>query len=91
MRSQMQRDASSRHKIWMMRKLQRRMLRRGYKMKGHSLTRQNYFNQNSQKRDITVVEFRCNSGFKLRGRSSLRCVDGEWNGKVPTCVRESEQ
>ncbi|XP_035691422.1 CUB and sushi domain-containing protein 1-like [Branchiostoma floridae] len=33
-----------------------------------------------------VVQFTCNSGYKLVGRSSLTCqADATWDGTVPTC------
>ena len=36
------------------------------------------------------LEFKCDSGYKLKGQRVLKCVNGKWNGKTPTCVRSSK-
>ncbi|XP_073243400.1 CUB and sushi domain-containing protein 1-like [Porites lutea] len=32
-----------------------------------------------------LVSFSCNEGFKLQGLRQIRCVQGKWNGSIPTC------
>jgi len=52
---------------------------------------EDYIGHNREKEQkITVVEFQCNTGYKLQGRNKLRCVNGEWDGRTPKCVRASE-
>ena len=32
-----------------------------------------------------LVSFSCNEGFKLQGLRQIICVQGKWNGSIPTC------
>ena len=32
-----------------------------------------------------LVSFSCNEGFKLQGLRQIKCVQGKWNGTIPTC------
>ena len=32
-----------------------------------------------------LVSFSCNEGFKLQGLRQIKCVQGKWNGSIPTC------
>ncbi|CAH3145902.1 unnamed protein product, partial [Porites lobata] len=32
-----------------------------------------------------LVSFSCNEGFKLQGLRQIKCVQGIWNGSIPTC------
>ena len=33
-----------------------------------------------------IIEFTCNHGYKLIGSHVLRCVSGEWNDTIPSCL-----
>ena len=32
-----------------------------------------------------LASFSCNEEFKLQGLKQIRCVQGKWNGSIPTC------
>lgn len=40
---------------------------------------------NNDTKHGALVSFSCNTGFKLHGSRQITCVDGRWNGSVPTC------
>ena len=43
-----------------------------------------------KKFDPKVLEFKCNSGYRLKGQRILKCSNGKWNGKVPSCIRSGK-
>ena len=40
---------------------------------------------NNDTKHGALVSFSCNTGFKLHGSRQITCVDGRWNGSIPTC------
>ena len=37
----------------------------------------------------SVATYHCDNGYELIGDDTRRCVDGEWTGQEPTCIRMS--
>ena len=35
--------------------------------------------------DYTILDFQCNPGYSLAGRSSNPCINGAWSNPHPTC------
>ncbi|KAL5263124.1 hypothetical protein ACHWQZ_G008513 [Mnemiopsis leidyi] len=42
-------------------------------------------------REGTVATINCDSGYTLKGASSLRCVGGNWDTTLPTCTQDSDE
>ena len=38
-----------------------------------------------------TIEFSCNRGYKLMGSRVLRCVNGQWNDRIPECRKGNEK
>ena len=38
-----------------------------------------------------TIEFSCNRGYKLIGSRVLRCVNGQWNDRIPECRKGNEK
>ena len=37
----------------------------------------------------SIATYHCDDGYQLIGDEVRRCVDGEWTGQEPTCIRMS--
>ncbi len=36
----------------------------------------------------SLAVFECNAPYELAGRTQRQCINGEWTGQQPTCIRE---
>ena len=39
----------------------------------------------------SLAVFECNAPYELVGRTQRQCINGEWTGQQPTCIRELVQ